>query len=185
MICLGVLGPVETEPLAANGRRDIGGYGSPASCTARFVTTGFGADARADWPLAVAGRTGGAAAAGRADAANGALAAPFVGGRGTPLGALSALAATGRGFGAITAFGLGVGAALTCELGVCGDFARCAGVNAGGACFPPAGAGGGAFEPPALSAGGTRRGTAVLPLLLGGEGGSDSVTAAYPLLDSA
>jgi hypothetical protein len=133
------------------------------------------------------GRTGGAATAGRcadAEPVGAALAAPFVGGRGTPLGALSALAATGRGLGA-SAFGLGVGGALTCELGVCGTFARSAGVSAGGVCFAPAGAAGGTFVPFVLGAGGTRGGTAVLPVPLGGEGESGSVTATYPLLDSA
>ncbi len=103
---------------------------------------------------------------------------------GALFGVLSTLGATGRGFGAAGVPGL-EGVAPVCALGACGTFKGGADVGAGAACLFAAGAAGGTFEPFALGAGVTGGGIAALSLPLGGAGESDSVTAGYPLLQSA
>ena len=186
VICLGVLEPIEVVPFAVTARWEIGGYGSPAPGTAFPGAAGDGTGLRADWPLARGCRATGAAAAVRCpvgEATGRALPVP-AGGGGALLGVLSALAATGRGFGAAAVPGLET-VAPACEPGACGTFGGGADVGAGAAGFKVAGAAGGTFEPFALGAGVRRGGTPVLWLPFGGGGESDSVTAEHPLLHSA
>jgi len=119
------LGPIEAGLLVVNGRWEIGGYGSPAPCTAFPVAAEYGTAPRADWPSALAGLAVGAVADARCAAveAIGALPGPFTGcWRGALLRLFSGLAATGRGVCAVAAVGLDA-VTLGCELGARGTFA--------------------------------------------------------------
>ena len=175
VICLGVLEPIEVVPPAVTARWEIGGYGSPAPGTAFPAAVDDGTGLRADWPLALGCRATGAAAPVRCpvgEATGRALPVPSVGGGGPLLGVLSALAATGRDFGAAAVPGLET-VAPVCELGACGPFGGGADVGVGAAGFKVAGAAGGTFAPFALGAGVTRGGTPVLSLPFGGGGESE------------